>query len=226
MDAFSMLAAPAVAAAAAGGGKDPSQLIAFFAQEMQLFFQHIQGSVTKYTETGELPPSLFTKKALKSAAKAGGRGRGKKEGGEKRKRKPSAFNLFVQERMAQMKAAGVQPPKELTEGETKLRNPLFTMAAKEWGQMSDDEKKAYSDKVAPRLAAMGEGTAPAKAEAAPAAEEEEEEESEEEEEEEEEEEKESEESEESSSSEEEAPPKKAPPPPVESHKKKKHKSKH
>lgn len=216
-----MLAAPAVAAAAQGG-KDPTQLIAFFAQEMQLFFKHIQDSVTKYTETGEMPPSLFTKRALKAAAKAGGRGRGKKEGGEKRKRKPSVFNLFVQERMAQMKAEGVQPPKELTEGETKLRNPLFTMAAKEWGQMSDDEKKAYADKVAPRLAAMDEeGGAPAAVGAAgPAAAEDDSSEDEDEDDEEDEEE------EEDSSSEEEEPPKKAPPPPVETHKKKKHKSKH
>lgn len=53
-----MLAAPAVAAASQGG-KDPTQLIAFFAQEMQLFFKHIQDSVTKYSETGEMPPSLF-----------------------------------------------------------------------------------------------------------------------------------------------------------------------
>lgn len=59
MDAFSALAAPAVAAAAQGG-RDPTQLIAFFAQEMQLFFKHIQDSVTKYSETGEMPPSLFT----------------------------------------------------------------------------------------------------------------------------------------------------------------------
>lgn len=76
--------------------------------------------------------------------------------------------------------------------------------------MSDDEKKAYADKVAPRLAAMDEeGGAPAAVGAAgPAAAEDDSSEDEDEDDEEDEEE------EEDSSSEEEEPPKKAPPPPV------------
>lgn len=56
MDAFSLLAAPLAGAEA---GPDPSRLISFFAQEMQLFFQHIQAAVVQYNGTGELPPSLF-----------------------------------------------------------------------------------------------------------------------------------------------------------------------
>lgn len=41
-------------------GQDFTKLLGFFAQEMQLFFGHIQSSVKHFQETGELPHSLFT----------------------------------------------------------------------------------------------------------------------------------------------------------------------
>ena len=56
----SLLAAPLAGMPAAPGGPDPSKLVGFFAQEMQLFFAHIQSAVVTYSETGNLPHSLFT----------------------------------------------------------------------------------------------------------------------------------------------------------------------
>lgn len=122
MDAFSILAAPMAAAAQAEGGHDPQKLISFFAQEMQLFFGHIQGAVVAYTATGQLPHSIFSAKSVKAVQAKGQRSaKGEKKKG---RRKPTAFNLYVKEKMLEMKAAGVQPPAAV-EGEKKQPNPLF-----------------------------------------------------------------------------------------------------
>ena len=47
---------------------------------------------------------------------------------------PSAFNMFVKERMAELKAAGVH-----AEGDE--RNPLFTLAAQQWKQLPEGERQ-------------------------------------------------------------------------------------
>ncbi|PSC68560.1 crabs claw [Micractinium conductrix] len=162
MDAFSMLAAPVVAAASNGSGHNPAQLIGFFAQEMQQFFAHIQSAVAHYSSTGEMPASLF---GAQEGGKAGGK-RKLKDKKAKQTRKPSAFNMFMKERMEQLKAAGIKGPETNAEG-NKVKNPLFSMAASDWGKLTAAEKEAYKAKCAAKEAAAaggGGGGAPASSE--------------------------------------------------------------
>ncbi|KAI7837028.1 hypothetical protein COHA_009105 [Chlorella ohadii] len=156
--AFAMLAAPMMAAAE--NGRDPTTLISFFAEEMQQFFAHIQSAVRSYNASGELPQSLFKAKEGKGKRGAG------KEKKERGKRKPSAFNLFVRDKLEEFKAKafnlfvrdkleefkakGVKAP-EPREGEKQARNPLFSMAVAEWSKLSKEQKEAITKKYAAQL---------------------------------------------------------------------------
>ncbi|GAB4814541.1 hypothetical protein N2152v2_001587 [Parachlorella kessleri] len=154
-------------AADAGEPRDVGKLLSFFAQEMQLFFGHIHQAVVHYGKTGELPQTVFKAKAIKDAEKAAsGEEKKKRKARDKPKRKPSAFNVFVKEKMEELKAAGVKPPPS----DTNVKNALFGMAVAEWGKLSVDQKKDYSDKYVASQAAGGEvGSQEAPTPAAPKA---------------------------------------------------------
>lgn len=112
------------------------ELQKFLAQESALFYSHVRAVAEKYNETGELPNSLFGKKAVQSLLKAGKRGGSK--GGEKRK--PSVFNLFVKEKLA-----GVNKDPKATGTPFKDR---FKLAVSEWSALTDDQKKEFAAKCA------------------------------------------------------------------------------
>lgn len=118
------------------------KLVGFFAQEMGLFFQHIHAATAKYNETGELPSSLFSAKQVKSLDKHARAGEKRKD---KIKRKPTAFNYYVKEKLDEFKQKGIKVDEENS------NNTLFKMAVTEWTKLSDDEKKAYSAKYAAEL---------------------------------------------------------------------------
>lgn len=142
MDAFAALKTQVQAASA--NGADPSKLIGFFAQEMQLFFQHVQNAVATYSSTGELPHSLFSNKQV-------GKAIGEKK--VKKPRKPSAFNLFMKTKLAEYKRLDVgntpgAEPRDVSQAR-------FKMAAAEWKALPDAEKaklQAAAAAAAPELA--------------------------------------------------------------------------
>lgn len=94
---------------------DPSrataQLIQFIASEVQGCAKYISMAMGEYAATGNLPPSMF-----EDAAPATKKQKRKNKG---QKRKPSAFNMFVSEKMAEIRngasdedevvATGVKP---------------------------------------------------------------------------------------------------------------------
>jgi hypothetical protein len=123
-----------------------TQLLGFFAQELQLFFQHMHEAVEKMSEEGgELPPSLFKARAIKSLGKRGKKG----EGGAKRK--PSVFNLFVKEKLEKLKAT--------TAGAAAAHTTNFKDAVSAWSALTDEQKAQYAAKYAPIIAAAAEGGA-------------------------------------------------------------------
>lgn len=121
---------------------DEGQLHQFVAQETQLFYSHIRAAISKYQENGELPHSLFGVKAVKALQKAS-----KQKSSDKIKRKPTVFNLFVKEKLAEIGnevSAQDLPYKE-----------RFGQAAAKWSALSEEEKKRYAEKFAAELQAGG-----------------------------------------------------------------------
>lgn len=72
-----------------------AQLIQFIATEVQGCAKNISMAMAEYAATGNLPPSMF-----EEAAPATKRQKRKDKG---QKRKPSAFNMFVSEKMAKIR---------------------------------------------------------------------------------------------------------------------------
>jgi hypothetical protein len=68
-------------------------LLGFFAHELAAFGHHLETAVSQFTETGALPGSAYAE-----APPPAKRGRGPQKR-ERAKRKPSAFNHFVKERI-------------------------------------------------------------------------------------------------------------------------------
>lgn len=122
------------------GENDQIKFTGFIAQEMSLFFQHIHNATTNYNETGEIPKSLFHNKQIKTLDKYAKASRKK---GDKPKRKPTAFNNFVKEKLEEFKASN----KKGADGEDGNK-ALFSMAVAEWTKLSEEEKKEYSQKFA------------------------------------------------------------------------------
>jgi hypothetical protein len=79
-----------------------AQLLLFVAKELQGTFAHIGRAMTEYSQTGKLPESLFNSTDV---GKAAGPKR-KKEKKDRPKRKPSAFNNFVKEKIAELRSEG------------------------------------------------------------------------------------------------------------------------
>jgi hypothetical protein len=119
---------------------DQVKFTGFIAQEMSLFFQHIHTATANFNESGELPKSLFHNKQIKVLDKYA---KALKKKGDKIKRKPTAYNHFVKEKLEQFKATN----KKVPEGED-ANKALFSMAVGEWKKLSAEEKKEYTDKYA------------------------------------------------------------------------------
>lgn len=122
---------------------DGAALQQFVAQETQLFYSHIRTAISKFEENGELPHSLFGVKAVKALQKAS-----KQKASDKVKRKPTVFNLFVKEKLAEI--GNEVSAKDLPYKER------FGQAAAKWSALSEEEKKQYAEKYAAELQAGGE----------------------------------------------------------------------
>ena len=112
---------------------DGADLLAFCAQEFQTFFSHMGDAVKLFKATGHLPDTV-SRGAVPSHAAANGDKKAKV------KRKPTAFNMFVKEKMEEFKAAGVRLEDD------KNGNLMFTLAVAEWKKLDEDQKQAYSRK--------------------------------------------------------------------------------
>lgn len=110
---------------------DAVNLMAFCAHEFEAFFGHIGGAIKQYQTTGQLPETLF-KGGLPSHYP------GDKK--PKAKRKPTAFNMFVKDRMEEFKANGVKLDDD------KNGNLLFTLAVSEWKNLDEEAKQEYTRK--------------------------------------------------------------------------------
>ncbi len=117
-------------------------LAQFVAQETALFYEHLKNATKNYEEEETAPKSLFGQKAIRALHKAGGKRGGGVNG---QKRKPTAFNLFIKEKLAEMNAKDSNkdiPYKE-----------KFSMVVAKWGALSDEKKQQYTIKYAAQLAA-------------------------------------------------------------------------
>lgn len=135
-------------------------VLGFLAGELSGFFGHMQSSLAQCKATGTLPASLFKGPA---AATEGGSGKkaGKKPKKEKRTRPPSAYNHFVQVKLAEMNDPHRSDP-------TAKKGTMQDVAAA-WNLMSSVEKAAFTDKwkatrALAEAAAVQSGSAPAAAE--------------------------------------------------------------
>lgn len=76
-------------------GRVAAQLIQFIATEVQGCAKNISMAMAEYVATGNLPPSMFEETVPASKR------RKRKDKGQKRK--PSAFNMFVSDKMAEIR---------------------------------------------------------------------------------------------------------------------------
>lgn len=109
-----------------------ADLMSFCASEFHQFFGHLGNSIYTFKTTGKVPPSVFKASGhVATAAKADK---------PKTKRRPTAFNMFVKQKMEELKHAGV------TLDGDKNNNGMFTLAVSQWKKMSEEEKAAYTAK--------------------------------------------------------------------------------
>jgi HMG-box domain len=123
-------------------GEQAFSVAQFVAQETALFYEHIKTSTAKFEEDGTVPKSLFGQKVIRALQKAGGKRGG---GANGQKRKPTAFNLFIKEKLAEMNAKDSHKDVPYKE--------KFSMVVAKWGALSDDKKQQYATKYAAQLAA-------------------------------------------------------------------------
>lgn len=109
---------------------DAVNLMAFCANEFEAFFGHIGGAIRQYQTTGQLPDSIFNG-TVPSHGAAGDRK-------PKAKRKPTAFNMFVKDKMEEFKATGVKLDDD------KNGNLLFALAVSEWKKLDEEAKLEYT----------------------------------------------------------------------------------
>ena len=108
-----------------------NQLLQFLAQETRLFNMHLKQACEMYEAENKLPSSLFGVKAIRAVQKASGK---KATAGERRK--PTAFNLFIKLKMAEIKKEQVGANPKYTE--------LFKRVVDIWGGMTPEEKKKFA----------------------------------------------------------------------------------
>ncbi|EIE24359.1 hypothetical protein COCSUDRAFT_53302 [Coccomyxa subellipsoidea C-169] len=114
-------------------GRTTAQLLQFVAAELQGAFSHIGRAMATYSETGALPPSMFGAPAATKTRKRRDKGH---------KRKPSAFNNYVKEKMAEIRASD----NDDEDHATAIGTSIFSQAVDEWKKLSDEEKKIYAEK--------------------------------------------------------------------------------
>ncbi len=114
------------------GEPQAADLMSFCANEFHQFFGHLGNSIHTFKTTGKVPPSVF--KAAGHVAAAA------KADKPKTKRRPTAFNMFVKQKMEELKQSGV------TLDGDKNNNGMFTLAVSEWKKMSEEGKAAYTAK--------------------------------------------------------------------------------
>jgi len=114
----------------------------FVAQETALFYDHLKTATTKFEEDETVPKSLFGQKKIRALQKAGGKRGG---GANGQKRKPTAFNLFIKEKLEEINAKDSYKDVPYKE--------KFSMVVAKWGALSDDKKQQYTTKYAAQLAA-------------------------------------------------------------------------
>jgi len=114
------------------GEPQAADLMSFCASEFHQFFGHLGNSIHTFKTTGKVPPSVF--KAAGHVAAAA------KADKPKTKRRPTAFNMFVKQKMEELKQSGV------TLDGDKNNNGMFTLAVSEWKKMSEEGKAAYTAK--------------------------------------------------------------------------------
>ncbi|KAH7620520.1 hypothetical protein NADE_003137 [Nannochloris sp. 'desiccata'] len=114
----------------------------FVAQETALFYEHIKTAAAKFEADETVPKSLFGQKMIRALHKAGGKRGGGVNG---QKRKPTAFNLFIKEKLAELNAKDSYKDVPYKE--------KFSMVVAKWGALSDDKKQQYTTKYAAQLAA-------------------------------------------------------------------------
>ena len=113
-----------------------TDLMAFCASEFSGFFTHIGDAIKQFKLTGRLPESAFD---------GSGPAAGKADAKPKIKRKPTAFNMFVKFKIEELKASGLKL------NDDKNNNELFKLAVAEWTQLSDAQRKYYTDKFKVRF---------------------------------------------------------------------------
>ena len=119
------------------GDSQAAELMSFCASEFQQFFSHLGNSIHTYRSTGKVPGSAFKSAGSGHAASGSAAAKSDKP---KAKRRPTAFNMFVKEKMEELKTAGV------TLDGDKNNNGMFTLAVSSWKALSDAEKAAYTSK--------------------------------------------------------------------------------
>ena len=83
---------------------EKEKLFMFMAGELQGACSHIFASFEEYFRSGKEPESAFKKQTAAAGAKK--RGRKGAKNPDKPKRKPTAFNNFIKERISEFRAAG------------------------------------------------------------------------------------------------------------------------
>jgi hypothetical protein len=114
----------------------------FVAQETALFYEHLKTATAKFEEDETVPKSLFGQKVIRALHKAGGKRGGGVNG---QKRKPTAFNMYIKEKLAEINAKDSYKDVPYKE--------KFSMVVAKWGALSDEKKQQYITKYAAQLAA-------------------------------------------------------------------------
>ena len=115
-----------------------SPILQFIAQETRLFNIHLRDACAMYEREKKLPSSLFGVKAIRAVQKASGK---KATAGEKRK--PTAFNIFIKKR--------IQEIKESEDCSDVKYTAIFKRVVEEWGELTDEQKKAFYQEHAHEL---------------------------------------------------------------------------
>ena len=84
-----------------------AEILTFLVDESAKFHAALAGAVSKWAETGAVPPALL----------AASKKRGKKEKSDRAKRAPSGYTLFVTDHIASLKKEGVMTSREKGKGE-------------------------------------------------------------------------------------------------------------
>jgi len=120
-----------------------SEILQYLAQETRLFHEHVQAACKQYEETKKVPDSLFGVKKIRALQKLSGR---KATAGVPRKL--TAFNIFIKQRIEEMKA--IDP------GHERSGTEVFKRVVEEWRRMSAEAKKAFKDEL-PTVEDAGDG---------------------------------------------------------------------